>query len=402
MASDEMSFLCKSVGADSAPPALASFPFLRLPRELRDAIYDLALEPTSQFLLADTRGFNMRDFTPNMDALTKDNVCDFGYESLQAYDEEHGDHDNYLTYSVPLLFFRMATPTGLITACRQTSYEVKQALDTVYQVVRSSINRNRVIENPDPRFLDVCSRSIFAFRTNMLSGSHAFLSELSPLVRQQIRSIVIGMGFYLSENMSNKGMLEAAMQFLPNLSQVGLLVDSYRRQHVNASGHRSRLTLQRSIHDEAVSYLHLKNGRYDVLRLLYQNFQSKDVQTRCPCVASVTFASMNDQMDSMADFPPMDDFMDLRDVEMELSQFISRHSLGPWVAAPNTIRHEFEEWPEMSADERKWTWLGARTAVKLTRADQQNDIEHIRTDFESKFGYWTGLPQRASNVSIIH
>jgi hypothetical protein len=324
---------------------------------------------------------NRPGFVANVEALTVDTVRAFGYSSLHQYDEIHGDHDNYLTSMAPLVFYRLGTPTGLFTVCKQTSSEIREAIDTLLDLVHSSINRNRVKKNPDARFLDICSRSCFALRTEMLSGSFDFLHQLPPTVKPCIHQISIGLRSAYSVNLSNRGLLALAFQILPNLTQVAMLVDSYK----NSSS-------QRMLAEEVSGFGFLRGRQIDVLRLMYQAFSAHDLPRRCPYIAEEKVANMDIELATQKTKPPLEEYIELRELLSNVGQQLSHLGQGPAEPIYGKIHHKFEEWPEMSTA-RKWAWTDATTVVKFTRADEINpsNRDDLRHDFESKFFARNGL-----------
>ncbi|KAF2116981.1 hypothetical protein BDV96DRAFT_644421 [Lophiotrema nucula] len=339
------------------------FPLLDFPRELRDLIYDAVLrEARVDFLLAlkpekDEIGF----VRPPLDVLTSDEFAKFGY----------GSWDDYLVHEresrASVLYYRLVAPTALVRVNKKVSQELKERFEVVDGLVASSIHLDRFVEHPEPEFLDICERSCFALRTEMMGSSTRFLHTLPDAIRERITNLVLGTKTWLSENMSNKGLLAPVFEQLPALRELGVLVDAYTRR----SGPTDPGT---SMYEQLHFNKHLGGGSIDVLRFMYR--RPPEAARKCPFVLANKWAEFEDMMQCMRGPPPMKEYMEVGQIYQELTRAYEmarteeeKRQMLPW-----KLRHEFEEWRGMKKERKRWSWVGASTVVKLTRAKEGSDV----------------------------
>ncbi|KAF2242242.1 hypothetical protein BU26DRAFT_157430 [Trematosphaeria pertusa] len=171
---------------------ISTFPLMKLPRELRDCIYELALEPRAEFLHTRLEQSDPAYCLPTMPFPRSD---DEEHDERSEDDDDNSDDDTHWGQLKAILAFRLSTFHPLLLVSREVNAEVKRLLKILrpryHSAVKSSIHL-RGMKSPHPLFLSICSRSRFVLDSD-ISHSLFFLLSLPRVIRPFIRNVVITM-----------------------------------------------------------------------------------------------------------------------------------------------------------------------------------------------------------------
>jgi hypothetical protein len=312
--------------------------FLQLPRELRNTIYKLILEPKAAFLLAEQVNPEYGFSSPISTSIPEEeeessNYCKDWSVSLIT-------HEAYENWGLtPRLFYRLTEPSPLQVACKQTYEEIKQEMALIGNTVQASIHGWRIVPNPEPLFVELCGRSTFIFQSTRW---RTFLCHLPTSVRLQVSSIVVApeqapaMPFVWHR-------FEDIVHDFPRLREVSLKLDAIGNTGVAPKPrwkwHSSR--------EEAkwMAEFFLKKKHIDVLRLIYHE-KVETAALLCPHLYKI----------------------ESRMVKRPIAKGrIVYADEQEWI--PRGLNHRFENCPRIDEKLKRWAMIGARAVITLTREE---------------------------------
>ncbi|KAF2117012.1 hypothetical protein BDV96DRAFT_17317 [Lophiotrema nucula] len=213
-----MAIRTASRGADASH--LAQFPFMKLPREVRDCIYEMVNHLEAEFVHVEydsvraplsypslTPACDMTDVEDNDDFLVDPITPDLEnwYDDLGHIDGDvvkpepiyhQRDLDHRIGGSTHVLAYRLIVlPLALVS--KEIYTEILETTDTksprfrdISRIIRATVHRQRIFA-PPPSFFKICTNSRLTLKSKDLMATSYFLQTLPMHVRSCFLEVVI-------------------------------------------------------------------------------------------------------------------------------------------------------------------------------------------------------------------
>ncbi|KAF2676167.1 hypothetical protein K458DRAFT_192659 [Lentithecium fluviatile CBS 122367] len=143
---------------EAASP-LSTFRFMDLPKEIRDEIYELAIQPQARFWYTYLRNVDPEYYLPTM--LSHDAAGDAGKDTLeQVFPDPNAGRP--IGDATAILAFKLFTSTTLLLVSKSVSFEFRTLRSFTTSLPRDhEVFNLHTIVSTCPLLLDICPQSLF-------------------------------------------------------------------------------------------------------------------------------------------------------------------------------------------------------------------------------------------------